>query len=128
MTEQQARELAQLINGTLAETINTVVKKRLGIDAQFLATAHSSFYSGWYVKTKQTNTDETTKALTKSKLLRAMFESGELELKSYRSDDENTVHFSVLIGYSHPQGGSNGLSDLLVFSINTNTLKVRVQK
>lgn len=128
MKEQNAKELIQLINGTLAEQISKTVKRNLGVDTLFVATARYSNYSGWYLDIEETSSAATSQQLTKTKLLRAMFNSASLYLKAWLDEKDNILYFSTSISYSHTHGGHNGLSNLLDFQINLNNNKVRVLK
>lgn len=117
MTQEKALELVQLINGTLKGTINGVVLNNLGVDTIFVAKATPDYRKDYYIEVEEQG-GETTRQLTQTRLLSAMFDKAELYMRVFYNEEENELCFRVGISYHHTQGGSNGLGELLRFAIN----------
>lgn len=122
MNEKIANELAGKINNTYGAQICASIFKNLGVCINFRAVPTCALGGEYYVEffTRAGGMDVTDE-LTGNQLLRRIFKSGYLYASALYFQTEQKILVRVGVRYKHPDGGSNGLNDLLNITINDKT-------
>lgn len=122
MKYEEAYQLATKVNANLALIIKDVLKEELGVDSTSVVATIQKSYGGWYVIFE--SADNTTELLSSNKMLKRMFEKGNLRMVADQLNGE--VLIDVDINYTHPDGSCNGL-DLIRIYISDETHNVTVK-
>lgn len=120
MTEQQAKNLAELLNGELKNRVRDDVFNALGVRTSFRAEA-KMYYGRLYLTAKEERINgfnDTRVQLTATPLLSAMFQDALLDIQFYLDENLNKLIGDIHISYEHSNNnGRNGLSNLARFVI-----------
>ena len=108
------------------DVVSKVLSEQLGITGKPFITVKKYRSGEEYVSIEED--EETTRQLTSTPLLRQMFKKAGLYIRCWGNDDDPEIVFGVNVYYDHYySAGSNGV-ELMVFSINTETGKVKIRK
>ncbi len=123
MTEQQAKNLAEILNGELKSRVSNAIFNALGVSTSFVAEAKICFgYLYLTAKEERINGYGATRAqLTATPLLCAMFQDASLEIRFSLDENLNKLIGDVHINYEHSNfNGRNGLGNLarIVFALD----------
>lgn len=123
MTEQQAKNLAEILNGDLKSRVSNAIFNALGVNTSFVAEAKICFgYLYLTAKEERINGYGATRAqLTATPLLCAMFQDASLEIRFFLDENLNKLIGDVHINYEHSNfNGRNGLGNLarIVFALD----------
>lgn len=123
MTEQQAKNLAELLNGELKQRVSDAVFAALGVRTTFEAEAKICFGQLYLTaKEERINGYGATRAqLTATPLLCAMFQDATLDIRFFLDENLNKLVGDIHINYEHSNyNGRNGLGNLarVAFDLN----------
>lgn len=126
MTEQQAKNLAELLNGELKQRVSDAVFNALGVRTTFSAEANNYFGRTYLTaKEERIGSYSATRAqLTATPLLCAMFQDATLDIQFFIDENLNKLVGDIHINYEHSNNnGRNGLSNLARFIFDLNDYK-----
>lgn len=128
MTREEAQVLVNLFNDKLAAIVDKAVYDNLLADVRFEASVYTFRNGDCMCELVTKDKYQDVKAqLTATPLLRAMFSDAELHARIFDVEKENVYVVEISIRYKHPDGGSNGLSNLLGVQIDKDTYEVLVK-
>ena len=109
----------ELYNKEFKEIVDKFISTKLGVKVNMAAD------NGPYLRSlHNANVKEFQKKVINNKTLKYMFKDITLYANVYDFDCNSNFQISVRVGYTHPNGGSNGLN-LFGMEINKKTKKIK---